>query len=168
LSDEVLGAPTVNIGSIRGGMAVNIVAGQCEIEVDRRTLPAENHADILNEIRGYLLGLVDEGRIASYEALVTKDTRAWRAPLDSPLRARLGASCRRHGVPPETAGTGWFSDAGALSGVCGDVVVFGPGSIQQAHTADEYIDVAELQKGSDIMADFLMSYAEDRAPEVGS
>ena len=161
VSDDVLGPPTVNVGSIRGGMAVNIVAGRCEIEVDRRTLPAEDHAEIIGEVRARLAGLIEEGRITAYDVEVTKDTRAWRAPAGSLFRERLGRACEDHGVSAKTVGTGWFSDAGPLSQVCGDVIVFGPGSIEQAHTADEYIDVEELQKGSDIIKDLLMSFAAD-------
>ena len=55
--DAVLGRPTLNIGMIRGGYAVNIVPDSCSIEVDRRTLPGEDEAEIIERIRGGLVEL---------------------------------------------------------------------------------------------------------------
>ncbi|MEX2549847.1 MAG: M20/M25/M40 family metallo-hydrolase [Nitriliruptoraceae bacterium] len=48
-----------------------------------------------------------------------------------------------------------MSDAAPLSQVCGQTVVFGPGDIAQAHTADEYIEVEDLVRGAEILARFL-------------
>jgi len=48
---SILGKPTLNIGTIRGGTKVNIVPERCEIEVDRRMLPSERKEEALIEIK---------------------------------------------------------------------------------------------------------------------
>ena len=60
--------------------------------------------------------------------------------------------------PAQCTTAAWYSDAGAFARVCEDVLVFGPGSIAQAHTVDEYIVIDELQKGTHILRDFLRTY----------
>ena len=59
------------------------------------------------------------------------------------------------GLAPALEGAAWCSDAGPLARTCREVVVFGPGSIAQAHTCDEYIEVESLAQGSSILERFL-------------
>jgi acetylornithine deacetylase len=51
-------------------------------------------------------------------------------------------------------GVPFGTDAGALAGAGVPCVVFGPGSIQQAHTKDEWVDVRQLQQATEILLDF--------------
>ncbi len=155
IESSVLGRPTLNVGKIVGGSGVNLVPGTCTIEIDRRTLPSENHAEILEGMRAELEALKTEGRITGFEIEAIKDSRAYQTATESGLIHRLSEACSDQGVTPRCAGTAWYSDAGPLAQVCSETVVFGPGSIKQAHTPDEYIDLVELQKGADILAAFL-------------
>jgi acetylornithine deacetylase ArgE len=155
-----LGEPTVNIGRIEGGMATNVIPDRCRIQVDRRSLPAERHEDLLQRIREELERLQVEGGIHGFALRVLKDSPPFETSADTRLARRLAESSRRVGVDVRTAGTSWFSDAGPLSRVCDHVVVFGPGSIREAHTAEEYIDLQSLQTGSDILLDLLQHLGE--------
>ncbi|MEX2393294.1 MAG: M20 family metallopeptidase, partial [Actinomycetota bacterium] len=51
---EMLGAPTANVGTIRGGSKVNMVPAWCEIEIDRRTIPGETNDEIVAEFEAAL------------------------------------------------------------------------------------------------------------------
>ncbi len=157
----LLGPPTVNIGVIRGGSSINIVPDRCVIEVDRRTVPGEDHRDILDRIRVGLMRLQSLKKIAGYEVKKLHDGTPFATPADTRLVQRLVGACRSHGVPAKTEGAGWFSDAGPFSQTCREVAVFGPGSIRQAHTADEYIEVASLQKGSELLHQFFRDLADE-------
>lgn len=150
-ADGALGKPTVSIGGIRGGGSVNIVPDRCVIQVDRRVVPEENRAEILERIRGRLDQMTSEGRITGHEIRVLKAGEPFRTSVSSRLVEVLGAACNECGVTPRTEGAAWYSDAGALSKVCREIVVFGPGSIRQAHTADEFIELDELERGSKIL-----------------
>lgn len=161
LHDPVLGRPTLNIGMIRGGYAVNIVPDSCMIEADRRTLPGEDEADIIERIRGGLVELQGEGRITSHSVRVIKLGRPFRTSEDCGLVKALKRGFARAGREARMEGAAWFSDASVLSRISSEVVVFGPGSIKQAHTADEHIDLDDLQAGCDILRRFLECLAEN-------
>lgn len=155
----VLGRPTLNVGLIRGGRAVNIVPDRCVIQVDRRTLPGEDHAAILADMRAGLDDLRSRGVVESAELRVLKDSPPFQTSADAEIVDALRRSCERAGVAPRAEGAAWHSDAGCLSTVCPQTVVFGPGSIQQAHTADEYIDLDGLQAGFNIIKALLTQLA---------
>jgi acetylornithine deacetylase/succinyl-diaminopimelate desuccinylase family protein len=157
----LLGVPSLNIGMIRGGDAVNIVPDRCVMQVDRRTLPEENAARIIEQIRERLALMQQEGRIAGNEIRMLKEGAPFETAADSVLVRTLTESCRRAGVESKLEGAAWYSDAGPLSHVCPEIVVFGPGSIRQAHTADEFIDLDSLRKGTMIIREFLDHVASE-------
>jgi acetylornithine deacetylase/succinyl-diaminopimelate desuccinylase family protein len=159
--DSALGGPSVNVGVIRGGSSINMVPDHCVIEVDRRTVPGEDSARILRDLRERLTRLQESGAIIEWRLTPINDGAPFHTGADTSLIRRLATSCASKGVAPRIMGAAWYSDAGPLSRTCKDIAVFGPGSIRQAHTADEYIDIAELQRGCDILRDFLRRVADE-------
>jgi acetylornithine deacetylase/succinyl-diaminopimelate desuccinylase-like protein len=156
----LLGRPTLNIGRIRGGSAVNVVPDRCLAELDRRTLPSENHDQLLSQYLCLGDRLRAEGVARDFSLRVLKDSRPFAAPADSELVGRLAACCRAGGADGAVRGTSWFSDAGPLAAACREVAVFGPGRIEQAHTEAEYIELEQLRAGTDILGRFLDGLAE--------
>ena len=144
----LLGSPTVNVGVIRGGNQPNIVPDECVISIDRRTLPGETEAGVKREVQALLTkaGLeaeFDTLRLAPCEALET-------SPELPGVKALCRAARRRR-----TLGVHYFCDAAPLAAGGIPSVVFGPGDIAQAHTADEWISVKSLQRGTAILERFL-------------
>ena len=159
-----LGVPTLNIGRIQGGIAMNIVAHRCQIEVDRRLVPGEDPERLLGRTRQYLEGLKQKGTIVDFTVQpVIAGTPYWASPETDGIR-RMKDSLVSCGYEPALATAAWYSDAGAFSRICQDVFVFGPGSIRQAHTVDEFIEVDMLEQGVHVLRSFLKSYAD--APPV--
>lgn len=154
-ANPILGKPTLNIGSIHGGTSVNIVPDRCVIEVDRRLLPEENGEALIEQIRSKLDQMQTGGSITGYDIRMIKMGGPFQTAAESRLVGLLSEACRDNGVISSTEGAAWYSDAGALSKVCPEIVVFGPGSIKQAHTVDEFIDLRELEQGSKIIELFL-------------
>ena len=163
LNHERLGPPTLSVGQIRGGTAVNIVPDECCARLDRRTLPGELGAEILAGVRAELDGLVREGLLLGGEVKVIKEGPPFHTDEASELVRALGRACERAGLPARLAGSGWYSDAGPLSTACPEVVVFGPGSIGQAHTCDEYIEVESLRRGAAVLSALCRELAPARA-----
>jgi succinyl-diaminopimelate desuccinylase len=146
----LLGTATVNVGSIQGGSQPNIVPDECVISVDRRTLPGETEADVRRELRQHLRR---HGLAVTFENLRLAPCPPLETEPDLPLVRQLcrSASQRR------TWGVDYFCDAAPLSAGGIPSVVFGPGDIAQAHTADEWISVASLDRGTAILENFLRS-----------
>ena len=146
----LLGRPTINVGSIRGGTQANIVPDSCEILVDRRTLPGETEAGVEREIHSFLRkhGLevsFDRGRLAPCEPLETNP----KLPLVQQFLNSIGQR--------KPAGVNYFCDASVLSRGGIPSIVFGPGDIAQGHTADEWIELNSLERGKDMLLNFLKS-----------
>jgi succinyl-diaminopimelate desuccinylase len=148
----LLGHATINVGSIWGGHQPNIVPDQCEITADRRTLPGETEKRVMQEIRELLnhhklrADLLDFKGIES-PPLETKD--------DDEIVKDLMTEARQH----QPAGVDFFCDAAILAQAGIPSVVFGPGDIAQAHTADEWILVRQLGTAASILRRFF-----DRQP----
>jgi acetylornithine deacetylase/succinyl-diaminopimelate desuccinylase-like protein len=73
------------------------------------------------------------------------------------LAERLGGVIRKHGGPGATIGVPFGTDAPHFAATGCPTVVFGPGSIDQAHTADEWIEIEQLRAAAEIVYDFCTS-----------
>jgi len=153
-----LGPPTVSLGTIRGGTGINIVPDRCEIQVDRRFLPGESCDGILKDLHRRLADVP-----GGVEIRLVKEGRAFHTDAQAALPRRLGAALAASGIEPACEAAAWCSDAGVLAPVCGQTVVWGPGSIAQAHTADEFIERASLQAGTETLRRFLRDLGSEPA-----
>ncbi|HAL92906.1 MAG TPA: acetylornithine deacetylase [Verrucomicrobia bacterium] len=153
-SDPVLGRPTVSVGTIHGGTGTNIVPDRCEIQVDRRLMPGETAAGVLEDLRRRLAAVPGGATVA-----LLKEGLPFHTDADADLVQRLGLAIEAAGEMPVREGAAWCSDAGVLSAACRQTVVWGPGSIAQAHTADEYIERESLEAGRETLRRFLIGSA---------
>ena len=145
---SLLGRATVNVGTICGGAQPNIVPDRCVIGLDRRTLPGETDAGVRREILDLLKRRRLRARMLNLRGAPCPpmETDA-RRPLVRQLLALVG---QRRGL-----GVHYFCDAAVLSGGGIPSVVFGPGDIAQAHTADEWISLRQLEDAVALLAAFL-------------
>jgi acetylornithine deacetylase/succinyl-diaminopimelate desuccinylase-like protein len=146
ISDPVLGHPTFSIGTIRGGTKFNIVPDHAEAVIDLRLLPSQwndgEAPEVFEVMRAACPGLQVE-KIMGSEALDTDPSH----PLITKLVEAGG----------QPAGAAWFCDAAIFSAAGTPAVAVGPGSIAQAHTEDEFIEVAALERGVEFFKKFLHS-----------
>jgi acetylornithine deacetylase/succinyl-diaminopimelate desuccinylase-like protein len=146
----LLGHATVNVGAIRGGSQPNIVPDYCEISVDRRTIPGETEAGVWSELRSFL-------RQHHLKARLINSKEALCLPLETDHRLPLVRQLFRAAARKKPAGVDFFCDAAVLSGGGIPSVVFGPGDIAQAHTADEWISLRSLEAATAVLIRFLRS-----------
>lgn len=158
-SHPLLGQSALNIGKVSGGNIYNIIPDLTRIQLDRRVIPTES-PELFEQALTHLLDeLKRENRILSGEWARVNDTPAFATDPDAALpQALLNAIESVTGARPPCEGTSWVSDASPFSRVCGQTIVFGPGDIAQAHTADEFIEIDELNRGAAILGRFLESY----------
>jgi acetylornithine deacetylase/succinyl-diaminopimelate desuccinylase-like protein len=148
----LLGAATVNVGTIGGGTQPNIVPDRCAITVDRRTLPGETEAEVRRE-------LVLRLRARKLAAKIGSTKLAPALPLETDSRLPLVRQFLRSTGQTRPVGVDFFCDAAVLSAGGIPSVVFGPGDIAQAHTADEWISLKSLEQGKDLLLNFFKSLA---------
>ncbi len=137
---------TLSVGTIHGGTATNIVPNLCEFTFDYRNLPHMTQDDILEPIQAKVAELnaqmqsraPETGIELMQEESVPAMTDDDSAELQS-LIAALTGDDERHKVAYATEG-GQFTNAGIPTIICG------PGSIEQAHKADEYVELIEIER----------------------
>ena len=145
----LLGTATVNVGTIRGGTQPNIVPDFCEISIDRRTLPGETHLGVIRELRTLLKarGLVAE--------LVDDKSTAPCWPMETDATLPLVQTFMAGAKQRSALGVHYFSDASVFAQGGTPAVLFGPGDIAQAHTADEWISLRSLEGATAVLTKFL-------------
>jgi acetylornithine deacetylase/succinyl-diaminopimelate desuccinylase-like protein len=146
----LLGTATVNVGTISGGAQPNIVPDGCAITIDRRTLPGETEAGVRREIAALL-------RARKLSARISSKKLAPCPPLETSPKLPLVRHFLRSTGQTRPAGVDFFCDAAVLSAGGIPSVVFGPGDIAQAHTADEWISLAALEHGKNLLLNFMKS-----------
>lgn len=160
-----LGRASVCVSTIEGGTRVNIVPERCRFEVDCRCLPGERK-ERLESAMETMLGAVRESfpmlqaRFDVYQwypALDGKSSDPFVSLMSGACRSALGC-CEQETAPYATDG-GFFSQRGAPG------IVFGPGSIRQAHTADEFIDLNQVEQAVGTYAAMIRAFAAHSIPE---
>ena len=146
----LLGTATVNVGTIHGGTQPNIVPDGCAITIDRRTLPGETESGVRREIAALL-------RAKRLPAKISSTKLAPCPPLETSPRLPLVRHFLRSAGQARPAGVDFFCDAAVLAAGGIPSVVFGPGDIAQAHTVDEWISLASLERGKNMLLYFLKS-----------
>jgi acetylornithine deacetylase len=143
---EALGTGSLSVGVIEGGQAVNVVPDRCSIDVDRRTLPGESTAQVLGAVRSLLEELPGVRIEEPY-----LDVPGMEVPETAPVVGRLAQAIREVTRDAVVETAPYATDAGIYHRHRIPTVVFGPGDIAQAHTAEEYIDVHQLHQASEIV-----------------
>jgi acetylornithine deacetylase/succinyl-diaminopimelate desuccinylase-like protein len=151
-ADHPCGPPTLNLGTVRGGSGVNLVPDLVVLEVERRLLPFEAPGPARDEVIARIRAACGSARIDHEEPFLESPglPDESRADAAAPWFARLEAAALAAGAGRRTAARyGTNASVFAAAGV--PTVVFGPGAIGQAHTADEWIDLAELGLAVDVL-----------------
>ena len=157
----LLGPATCNVGVIRGGVQVNFVPDECVIEIDRRLLPGERTSEVLAHYQSLLDALkqqhptldvmMEDPPLLTDEALETSaDSDA--AQLASQLLGEMN-------LDPELCGVPFGSDASKLARQGIPSLVFGPGSIDQAHGAVEYVELDQVEKAFEFYRNFILRFS---------
>jgi acetylornithine deacetylase/succinyl-diaminopimelate desuccinylase family protein len=151
----VVGFPTCNIGLIEGGSTANAVPDACAITLDRRMIPREDPEVVKAELRA-VIEAVDLAP-ASVEIGDFVYSPWFDSALDSDY-AQAFMSCVREVIHEDPGPVGYLpgSDAKHLTELArGDMIIFGPGSYEVAHAADEHVLLADYQATTDILLTFL-------------
>jgi acetylornithine deacetylase len=136
---------TLNVGSIKGGQAVNIVPDKCEIILGYRPLPGDDPLTEFEKLRTRLHELPFPAD--SWSLSLLNVTPALHTPEHQPLEKILAPLASY----PHACAAAFATDGGNLAKLGIHSLIFGPGSIDVAHKANEFIEISALKKGTDIV-----------------
>lgn len=138
---------TMTTNLIQGGIAVNVVPEDCQFQYEFRNLPGVPAAEIQQEIEAYIHNeLLPAMRKEYSEAAVELITRAFVPSLEASEQAAitlLACALRRDN---EIRKVSYATEAGLFERAGVPTIVCGPGSIEQAHKANEFIEIAQLDE----------------------
>ena len=156
----LLGRATCNVGTVRGGVQVNFVPDRCEIEIDRRLLPSEEREAVLAHYQQLIdsVAATQSGmRVVMHPPMLSD--RPLETDARTPAVQTLVAILDELGSPSTPAGVPFGSDASKFGALGIPSIIFGPGSIDQAHAAIEYIECSQVVQAAEIYRCFLLSYS---------
>jgi succinyl-diaminopimelate desuccinylase len=142
---DVLGGPTLNVGTITGGLNINSVPDRAAIGIDIRTIPGQNHAGIREQLASYLGTDVALGTRLDAQSVWTNPHDAWIAKVVRTAREIAG-------VGGEIGAAPYFTDASILTPAMGTppTAIIGPGELELAHQTDEYCFVSRIEQATEI------------------
>ncbi|MDC6364891.1 MULTISPECIES: acetylornithine deacetylase [Flavobacteriaceae] len=153
---------TIHIGLINGGIAPNVIADKAHFYWDLRTIPMDDIYGIVEEFESYCAEREEKLRsvfpkfsiktVENHPPVPHLDTKADDDVVD--LIKRIAGNSKLNTVS-YAAEAGQFANEGFQSAICG------PGSIEQAHRADEFITKEQLQKGMEMIGKLLQELASD-------
>ena len=157
----VMGAPSLNIGTISGGMNINSVPDRAEIGVDIRSVTGVEHAALRRKLAQSL------GDAARIETMVDLPP-VWTDPEDPWMQGVMETVTAVTHVPAAPESVSYFTDASiftpAFDGV--PTVILGPGEPGLAHQTDEYCELGKLRDAVEIYTRLIRDWAgagEDEA-----
>lgn len=152
--DPLLGSPSLNIGMIQGGTRPVIVPNHCAIGFERRLLPGESAETALAELEETLAAVREEhpdfdGTIRISDNFHGVPHGPMQTSADSLLVKAMLDAYETEFATEDTAcaepiGLQFWTDGALLQEICPEIIVCGPGHIEQAHSNEEYIELSQL------------------------
>jgi acetylornithine deacetylase len=130
---------TLNVGTIRGGTAKNIVPGTCSFLIEWRPIPSDSN------IPAAIDAAVEQQRRTNpnitYDFTIERQQQGFETPGDSPLIREIEALAGRPAIAIP-----FGSEASIFAALCDEIVVFGPGDMTSAHSDRECVEIAQLHQ----------------------
>ena len=153
VKNKYLRAPTINVGTIKGGDKVNVVSDWCEFELDFRFLPGSTEKEILRSLR----------------ETITKYTRNYKIKIQGiqapyyidpghPLVSSLVSAMQSLGIKPRISGSEGATVITFFKAMNIPAIATGFGTEGCAHIADEYASLDNLYRGAQVLVAFLKKY----------
>lgn len=154
---RLCGPATLSVGIISGGISVNVVPDDCVIDIDRRVIPGEERDAVIEDVRRFLQNRLDFD--------VTFDPPMIASPsldddLNGPWSDKMLATLARCDGPKKKIGVAYGTHASRIAAAGVPAFVIGPGDIAQAHTKDEWVDIAQVRRAAEVYYQFCCDAAD--------
>ena len=137
---------TINVGLIKGGIALNIIPKYCEIEFEIRDTPEINSEKILKKIKSFLNLLEKKMKKINKKCFITfKNTNDF-PPLKTDEKKKIIQMALRKLKSNSINSVSFGTEAGVFNKLGLETIVCGPGNIEQAHKPNEYIEESQIVK----------------------
>jgi succinyl-diaminopimelate desuccinylase len=151
---EQLGECSMSINTIAGGQAMNVVPDKCEIGIDIRTVPGQNHQDIINDLQKIFAKIKQKNPQFKAGVSIFRGVGALETDTECDF---VRDFCSVTGIK-KTTSVGFTTDGPHFASLDLPVVIFGPGKPHLAHKPDEYIDISDVEKGVEYYKNIILKF----------
>jgi succinyl-diaminopimelate desuccinylase len=153
----LMGSPTLNVGTIRGGLNINSVPDEAVIGIDIRTVPNVDHQALYKCLCQRLGPGVELSTLLDVGSVYTEPSHPWMQQVFDIVEPLLGAR-------PQARSATYFTDAAALNPALGNPpsVILGPGEPQLAHQTDEYCLASRINQGVEIYSQLIAAWCRGK------
>ncbi|AYO29209.1 M20 family peptidase [Biomaibacter acetigenes] len=155
--DKYLGNATISVGTIKGGIKVNIVPDECTIEMERRLLPGETREEIINELKTWINcseEVIEIETLPELKASGSKPDSVLVRDLSLLIQKSFGKAPMVKAFPAGCEASFFTEELNIPA------VIFGPGSLEQAHRSDEWVCEKQLRKAAKIYSGISLKYTK--------
>lgn len=151
---SLMGPPTLNVGTLHGGLNINSVPDRAAIGIDIRTIPGQQHDALRARLAQALGDDVEIAPLIDVQAIYTDPHDPW-------IQQVFGVAGRHLREAPTPRSATYFTDAAVLNAAYRDIpiCVLGPGEPQLAHQTDEYCLVDRVEQSVAIFSDLIREWS---------
>jgi acetylornithine deacetylase len=151
----------LNVGTVHGGSAINVVPDRCVVEVGVRPLPGMGSAELAERVRRAVLAVLAEDSLETFEPDIDllSDSPPMLLDEEAPIHRHL---CKLVGQQ-SGATVSFATDAGWLQRLGLDCAIFGPGTIEVAHKPNEHVPKGELERARELIGITVRRFCEEPA-----
>ena len=139
---------TLHVGKINGGTARNITSKNCDFTLDIRCLPSDDGEALLKEYEDFAESIQAEIQSVRPESQIVISRQHWVPGLKPENNGEAESLVRKLTGHNSTGKVSYGTEAGQFQEEGYSSIICGPGSIEQAHQANEYLDKAQLELGA--------------------
>jgi succinyl-diaminopimelate desuccinylase len=150
----LLGGFTRSINTITGGVKTNVVPDNCAVTIDQRTVPGQDHSEILRQVEDLINDQVRQDPDFNASVEVINDRIPISSSSDDPVVQKFyDIVAEVTGTRPEPKGVAYYTDGVALvPAFDAPLIICGPGDAKLAHQPNEFVEVDKMVQAAQIYA----------------
>jgi len=157
-SHALVGRPSLHAPMIRGGAGWSTFADECIVRIERRTIPGETRESVMREVQECCSRVTAQrpsfaGRV---ELVCTQPPSD--LPLDAPLTRAMVSAAQKHDLSGVVSGLACWTDAALFNQAGIPALCFGPGDIARAHSAEEWVEVEQIERAVTVLEQLCASW----------
>jgi len=149
----ILGGPSLNVATINGGVKTNVVPDRCRLTLDFRTVPDQEHDEIVKVVEGLLKEAAANGSVEAELSIINHRLPVETSPTDPFVTLFQKAAGEVMGQAPPLGGAAYYTDGAVfVPALKVPMVIFGPGDAALAHQVNEWVEIEKLKIASRVYA----------------
>ena len=154
IEHPLLGKGTVSVNTISGGNAINVIPDKCEAQIDIRIVPGQTVESVIAEVEKIFARLKQRDKTFDAKVEVARHCDA----LDTDPKSQFVRKFCEVVENPTTKTIGCTTDGPCFAGLGIPVIIYGAGILTVCHKPDEYVELADLEKGRQIYKKILREF----------